>query len=55
MKKYKDDLFAIIGGWSCLYFATLDKELSWFWKTAGYSMIAWGIVTFCLHFKKTGK
>lgn len=54
MKKYKDDLFAIIGGWSCLYFATLDPELAWFWNVAGYSLVAWGIMTFCLHFK-TGK
>jgi len=55
LKKYKDDLFAIIGGCSLLYFATLDKDLAWFWKTAGYVLLIWGIATFCLQMKAANK
>ncbi|WP_299460696.1 hypothetical protein [uncultured Gimesia sp.] len=52
LEKYRDDLFAIIGGGSLLYFATLDKELGWFWYTAGGVFLVWGIATFCLKFKQ---
>lgn len=51
IKKYRDDLLAIIGGCGLLYFATLDQELAWFWKTAGYLLLVWGIVTLCLQLK----
>ena len=54
-KKYRDDLLAIIGGCGLLYFATLDQELAWFWKTAGYLLLVWGIITFCLQFKAEKK
>jgi len=55
LKKYRDDLFAILGGCGLLYFATLDKELAWFWKTAGSLLLIWGIATFCLQLKSDKK
>gem|GEM_PF-2325747 len=55
LKKYKDDLFAIVGGCGLLYFATLDKDLAWFWKTAGYVLLIWGIATFYLQLKSEKK
>jgi len=55
LNKYKDDLFAITGGCGLLYFATLDKDLAWFWKTSGYVLLIWGIATFCLQMKSEKK
>ncbi|WP_417383486.1 hypothetical protein [Gimesia sp.] len=45
IKRYKDDLFVIAAGAGMLYFATLDRELGWFWNSAGFVILIWGIAT----------
>ncbi|QDU11073.1 hypothetical protein [Gimesia aquarii] len=55
MKKYKDDLFAIVAGGSFLYFSTLDKEWALFWKITGFLLLIWGILTVCIHLKSGKK
>lgn len=34
-----------------LYFATLDRELGWFWNTAGFVILIWGIATLCMNLR----
>ncbi|WP_417377616.1 hypothetical protein [Gimesia sp.] len=49
IKLYKDDLFVIAAGAGMLYFATLDRELGWFWNIAGCVILFWGIATLCMN------
>ncbi len=49
IKMYKDDLFVIAAGVGMLYFATLDRELGWFWNSAGFVILFWGIATLCIN------
>ncbi|HCO25838.1 MAG: hypothetical protein CME31_08285 [Gimesia sp.] len=51
IKRYRDDLFVIAAGAGMLYFATLDRDLGWFWNTAGFIILIWGIATLCMNLR----
>ena len=53
IKKYKDDLFVIVAGAGMLYFATLDRELGWFWNSAGFVILIWGMATLWMNLRSS--
>lgn len=36
-----------------LYFATLDRELGWFWNSAGFVILIWGMATLCMNLRSS--